>query len=168
MNINENSFLHEHLKAIKEELGLETDEKSLEINKFQEQFAEKKDAMSEEAVEATEDELRKLALLDPSSSEYGVSRNRLEWLVGMPWGNHSEDNLNLLDMRAGLDKDHYGLDDIKDRITEFVAVRRLNEERGGGIICLVGPPGTGKTSIGASIARHLREKILPFVSWRDA
>ena len=140
-------FLHEHLKAIKEELGLETDEKSLEINRFQEQFEEKKAAMSEEAVDATEDELRKLALLDPSSSEYGVSRNRLEWLVGMPWGSSSEDNLNLIEMRHGLDQDHYGLDDIKDRIIEFVAVRRLNEERGGGIVCLVGPPGTGKTPL---------------------
>ena len=155
-------FLTEQLKAIKEELGIETDEKSLEVDRFDELFASKREHMSEEVVKVTEEELRKLRLLDPQSSEYGVSRNRLEWLLDMPWGSYTEDMLDLIALREGLDRDHYGLDDIKRRITEFVAVRRLKEDRGGGIICLAGPPGTGKTSIGASIARQLGRRFFRF------
>jgi len=155
-------FLHEQLKAIKEELGLETDEKSLQLQRIQEQFAAKREAMSDEAIDATEDELRKLKVLDPSSSEYGVSRARLEWLLGMPWGDYTTDKLDLEALREGLDADHYGLEDIKRRIIEFCAVRRLKHDRGGGIICLAGPPGTGKTSIGQSIARQLGREFYRF------
>jgi ATP-dependent Lon protease len=111
--------------------------------------------MSAEVKGVFEDELRKLSLLDPSSSEYGVVRSRLEWLSDMPWGVLTEDRLELKELRKGLDQDHYGLEDVKDRIVEFCAVRKLKADRGGGIIALVGPPGTGKTSIGASIARNL-------------
>lgn len=148
-------FLNEQLKAIKEELGIETDEKTLDVGKFTKLFEEKKDAMSDEVREAVENELSKMSLLEPASSEYGVSRNRLEWLTEMPWGSFTEDNLNLGDIRDGLNRDHYGMDDIKDRFIEFCGVRKLKNDRGGGIIALVGPPGTGKTSIGASIAKHL-------------
>jgi ATP-dependent Lon protease len=155
-------FLTEQLKAIKQELGIETDEKSLEMERFCTAFDEKREHMSEEVVNATEDELRKLTLLEPASSEYGVSRNRLEWLTGMPWGAITEDQLDLHGLRAGLDADHYGLEDVKNRIIEFCAVRRLKEDRGGGIICLVGPPGTGKTSIGASIAKQLGRTFFRF------
>ncbi|MDA3963480.1 MAG: endopeptidase La [Planctomycetota bacterium] len=152
-------FLGEQLKAIKEELGLETDEKSLEMDRLRKQLEAKREFMSDEAVQATEEELRKISLLEPASSEYGVARNRLEWLLGMPWGDFSKDNLDLASLRQGLDDDHYGLDDIKDRIIEFCAVRRLKQDRGGGILCLAGPPGTGKTSVGASIARQLGRKF---------
>lgn len=148
-------FLNEQLKAIKSELGIETDAKSLEIERFRERLAEVEAHLSDEAREAIDDELGKLSMLEPASSEYGVSRNRLDWLLSVPWGHTTDDNLDLVSLRQGLDADHHGLSDIKDRIVEFVAVRRLNQERGGGIVCLVGPPGTGKTSIGASIARQL-------------
>ncbi len=152
-------FLNEQLKAIKQELGLESDDKSLDLKRFQEVLDQKGAAMSEEARTAMGDELRKLALLDPASSEYGVVRTRLEWISDLPWGVFTEDDLDLARLRAGLDADHYGLDDIKDRIVEFCAVRSLKADRGGGIIALVGPPGTGKTSIGASIAKHLGRKF---------
>ena len=155
-------FLNEQLKAIKEELGVETDEKSMELNKFQKAYEAKKDHMSKEVRETTEEELNKLKLLEPASSEYGVARNRLEWLTEMPWGEQTDDNLDLMNLRDGLNKDHYGMDDIKDRFIEFCGVRKLKEDRGGGIIALVGPPGTGKTSIGQSIARNLGREFFRF------
>lgn len=155
-------FLTEQLKLIKEELGLESDEKSLELKRLGEAFAEKRAGMSEEAVQTTEEELRKLSLLDPHSPEYGVSRNRLEWLTDLPWGIRSDDNLDLSALRSGLDRDHYGLEEVKERIVEFCGVRRLKQDHGGGIICLIGPPGTGKTSIGISIAKQLGRKFFRF------
>lgn len=155
-------FLNEQLKAIKEELGVETDEKSMELQKFQLAYEEKKERMSKEVRETIEEELAKLRLLEPASSEYGVARNRLEWLTDMPWGDVTEDNLDLGLIRDGLNKDHYGMEDIKNRFIEFCGVRKLKEDRGGGIIALVGPPGTGKTSIGQSIARNLGRKFFRF------
>lgn len=155
-------FLTEQLKAIKQELGLETDDKSLELEKFREQVAAKGEAISAEARTVIDEELRKLQVLDPNSSEYGVTRSRLEWLIGLPWGVSTEDQLDLACLREGLDGDHFGLEDVKDRIVEFVAVRKLKPERQGGIIALVGPPGTGKTSVGASIARQLGRRFYRF------
>ena len=155
-------FLGEQLKAIKQELGIESDEKSLELNRLQEAFVAKREHMSDEAIATTEEELRKLGLLEPNSPEYGVSRNRLEWITGLPWGSYSDDNLDLAAIQSGLDKDHYGLDDVKERIIEFCGVRSLKNDHGGGIICLIGPPGTGKTSIGHSIAKQLGRKFFRF------
>ena len=155
-------FLNEQLKAIKQELGLETDDKSLDGKRFNDRLSAKRSAMTEEIVQTIEEELRKLTLLDSHSAEYGVTRARLEWLTDLPWGTSSADNLDLTVLRAGLDADHYGLEDVKERITEFVAVRKLKADHGGGIIALVGPPGTGKTSIGASIAKHLGRKFYRF------
>lgn len=152
-------FLNEQLKAIKQELGLESDDKSLDVKRFKEVLAKKSEHLSEEVRGVCDDELRKLQLLDPASSEYGVVRARLEWLSDMPWGTYTEDDLDLTRLRRGLDQDHYGLEDVKERIVEFCAVRRLKKDRGGGIIALVGPPGTGKTSVGASIARNLGRKF---------
>ena len=152
-------FLNEQLKSIKQELGLESDDKSLDLQRFREVLAEKGAAMSAEVRGVMEEELRKLALLDPAANEYGVVRTRLEWLSDLPWGVVTPDQLDLAELRAGLDHDHYGLEEIKQRIIEFCAVRRLKAERGGGIIALVGPPGTGKTSVGASIARQLGRKF---------
>ena len=155
-------FLGEQLKVIKQELGIEHDEKSIELEKLRKVFEQKRSHMSEEAIQTTEDELRKLGLLEPNSPEYGVSRNRLEWITELPWGTFSTDNLDLASMQAGLDKDHYGLEDVKERIIEFCGVRSLKNDHGGGIICLVGPPGTGKTSIGHSIAKQLGRKFFRF------
>jgi ATP-dependent Lon protease len=155
-------FLNEQLKTIKEELGLETDEKALDLRRFRDVLARKGPGMSEECKKVIEEELRKLQSLDPNAAEYGVARARLEWLTDMPWGQFSQDNLDLKALRGGLDHDHFGLDDVKKRIVEFCAVRRLKADRGGGIIALVGPPGTGKTSIGQSIARNLGRKFYRF------
>ncbi|MBA2482593.1 MAG: endopeptidase La [Planctomycetes bacterium] len=155
-------FLNEQLKAIKEELGVETDEKALDLKRFREVLNTKGPVLTDEVKRVMDEELRKLSLLDPASSEYGVVRARLEWLTDMPWGTYSDDNLDLAALRTGLDKDHFGLDDVKDRIVEFCAVRRLKADRGGGIIALVGPPGTGKTSVGQSIAKNLGRKFFRF------
>ena len=155
-------FLNEQLKAIKQELGLETDDKSLDGKRFHDRLEAKRAAMTAETVQTIEEELRKLTLLDSHSAEYGVTRARLEWLTDLPWGTSSTDHRDLTKLRSGLDADHYGLDDVKERITEFVAVRTLKGDHGGGIIALVGPPGTGKTSIGASIAKHLGRKFYRF------
>jgi ATP-dependent Lon protease len=155
-------FLNEQLKAIKAELGIETDEKSLELGKLQEAFEARRDNMSDEAVEVVEAEMEKLRLIEPGSSEYAVARGRLEWIVDLPWGITSEDNNDLIELRAGLDADHYGLEDIKERIIEFCAVRALKPDKAGGIITLVGPPGTGKTSIGISIAKQLGREFYRF------
>jgi ATP-dependent Lon protease len=152
-------FLNEQLKAIKQELGLESDDKSLDVKRFTDILTAKGAHMSAEVRQVMEEELRKLSLLDPSASEYGVVRTRLEWLGDLPWGVITEDDLDIQRLRTGLDQDHYGLEDIKERIVEFCAVRRLKADRGGGIIALVGPPGTGKTSIGASIARNLGRRF---------
>ena len=155
-------FLNEQLKAIKAELGLETDDKSLDLKRLKEALAKKESHLSAEARQAVDEDLRKLSLLAPESSEYGVTRARLEWILDLPWGEVSEDNLDLAHLREGLDADHYGLDDVKDRIVEFCAVRKLKPEKRGGIIALVGPPGTGKTSIGASIAKQLGRRFYRF------
>jgi ATP-dependent Lon protease len=152
-------FLNEQLKSIKQELGLESDDKSLDLARFRGVLAERGAAMTAEVRGVMEEELRKLSLLDAAANEYGVVRTRLEWLSDLPWGVVTPDQLDLAALRAGLDADHYGLEEIKQRIIEFCAVRRLKAERGGGIIALVGPPGTGKTSVGASIARQLGRKF---------
>ncbi len=155
-------FLNEQLKAIKQELGLETDDKSLDVKRFKEALEKRGDAVPAEVRQVADEELRKLSLLDPASSEYNVVRTRLEWLTELPWGVKSDDQLNMAKLRKGLDEDHFGLEEVKDRIVEFVAVRKLKEDRGGGIITLVGPPGTGKTSVGASIARQLGRKFFRY------
>ena len=155
-------FLNEQLKVIKKELGFETDEKSLDLQRFRDVVAKKGDKIPAETRAVITDELRKLGILDPHASEYGVARSRLEWLIDLPWGEVTTDHLDLARIRSGLDADHFGLDDVKERILEFVAVRRLKAEKSGAIICLVGPPGTGKTSVGASIARVLGRKFFRF------
>jgi ATP-dependent Lon protease len=155
-------FLNEQLKAIKSELGLETDEKSLDLKRFKDAVDKKGEAIPAEARQVIDEELRKMQLLDHASSEYAVVRTRLEWLTELPWGVRTEDALDTTTLRAGLDADHFGLEDVKERVVEFVAVRKLKEDRGGGIITLVGPPGTGKTSVGASIAKQLGRKFFRF------
>lgn len=140
-------FLMEQLRSIKKELGLEKDDKTALVQKFRERLEPVKDVLPEAASRVIEEELEKLSALEPASSEFSVTRNYLDWLTVLPWGRSSEERLDVDAARAVLDEDHYGLTDVKDRILEFIAVGRLRGSTRGKILCLVGPPGVGKTSI---------------------
>jgi ATP-dependent Lon protease len=153
-------FLREQFKAIKKELGLEKEGKTSEIEKYQERL--KKLTLNDEAQKAVDEEIEKLQLIEPSSPEYNVSRNYLDWLTILPWGRFSKDSYDLKRARRVLDRDHYGLDDVKERILEFIAVGKMKGDISGSILCLVGPPGVGKTSIGKSIADTLKRKFYRF------
>jgi ATP-dependent Lon protease len=153
-------FLKEQLKAIKKELGLEKEGKTTEIEKFQERLKELK--LNEEAKKAIDDEMDKFQLLEPHSPEYTVSRNYLDWLTALPWGKFSQDSYDVEKAREILNRDHYGLEDVKDRILEFIAVGKLKGDISGSILCLVGPPGVGKTSVGKSIADALGRRFYRF------
>jgi ATP-dependent Lon protease len=145
-------FLRQQLKAIQEELG-EGDEQQAEINELRERIEGA--GLPEEAQKAAERELSRLEKLPPVAAEYGVIRTYLEWLVDLPWSKETEDNLDIGHARKVLDEDHYDLEEVKDRILEYLAVRKLNPESPGPILCFVGPPGVGKTSLGRSISRAL-------------
>lgn len=153
-------FLREQFKAIKKELGLEKEGKVSEIEKYQKRL--KKLTLNDEAQKAVDEEIEKLQLIEPSSPEYNVSRNYLDWLTILPWGKFSKDAYDLKRARRVLDRDHYGLDDVKERILEFIAVGKMKGDISGSILCLVGPPGVGKTSIGKSIADTLKRKFYRF------
>jgi ATP-dependent Lon protease len=145
-------FLRQQLKAIQEELG-EGDEQQAEVNELRQRLEEA--GLPEDAHKAAERELSRLEKLPPIAAEYGVIRTYLEWLVDLPWSKETEDNLDIGHARDVLDDDHYDLDEVKDRILEYLAVRKLNPESPGPILCFVGPPGVGKTSLGRSIAKAL-------------
>src|SRR5215207_5692818 len=145
-------FLREQLKAIQQELG-EADEQQAEINELRERIEAA--GLPEEAKKQAERELGRLEKLPPAAAEYGVIRTYLEWLTELPWSKLTEDNLEIPHAREVLDEDHYDLDEVKDRILEYLAVRKLNPDSPGPILCFVGPPGVGKTSLGRSIARAL-------------
>lgn len=153
-------FLRQQLKEIQKELGMVKDDRDADTDLFIDRI--EKLILTEEAEHKAEEELNKITMLDPQSSEYGVSRNWLDWLTQLPWGQHSKDILDLKRAQKILDKGHDGLDDVKDRILEFLAVGALKGEVSGSIICLVGPPGVGKTSIGRSIADTLGRKFYRF------
>jgi len=153
-------FLREEIKAIKKELGEPADGKGSDVIKFKEAI-EKLD-LQDEAKEQVESELEKFSLMDPSSSEFFVTRNYLETIIGLPWGEPSMDVIDLNKGKKILDHDHYGLDDVKERILEYLAVRKMKNDTKGSIICLVGPPGVGKTSIGKSIARSMGRNFFRF------
>ena len=153
-------FLREQFKAIKKELGLEKEGKVSEIEKFQKRL--KNLTLNEEAQKAVDEEIEKLQLIEPSSPEYNVSRNYLDWLSILPWGKFSKDAYDLKRARRVLDRDHYGLEDVKERILEFIAVGKMKGDISGSILCLVGPPGVGKTSVGKSIASALKRKFYRF------
>jgi ATP-dependent Lon protease len=145
-------LLRQQLKAIQDELG-EGDEQQAEALELQEKIVEAK--LPEYARKAADRELARLAKLPPGAAEHGVIRTYLEWLTELPWAKETEDNLNLKHARKTLDADHYDLEKVKDRILEYLAVRKLNPDSPGPILCFVGPPGVGKTSLGRSIARAL-------------
>jgi ATP-dependent Lon protease len=145
-------ILRQQMKAIQEELG-EEDEQLAEVNELRERI----DAagLPEHALKAAERELSRLEKLPPAAAEHGVIRTYLEWLVELPWSARTEDNLDIKHARKVLDADHYDLEKVKDRILEYLAVRKLNPDSPGPILCFVGPPGVGKTSLGRSIAKAL-------------
>jgi ATP-dependent Lon protease len=145
-------FLRQQLKAIQEELG-EGDEQQVEISELRERIEAAE--LPEEPRKQAERELGRLEKLPPAAAEYGVIRTYLEWLVDLPWAKETEDNLDIEHARKVLDEDHYDLEEVKERILEYLAVRKLNPESPGPILCFVGPPGVGKTSLGRSIARAL-------------
>ncbi|HVO37891.1 MAG TPA: endopeptidase La [Spirochaetia bacterium] len=153
-------FLKEEMKAIKAELGMAVDAKTSEYNRFKE--AVEKLGLQGEVKEQVEQELEKFSLLDANSPEFTVSRNYLETIIALPWNDDSRETIDMEKAREILDADHYGLEDVKERIIEYLAVRKLKEDSKGSIICLVGPPGVGKTSVGKSIARALQRKFFRF------
>ena len=150
-------YLREQLKAIQQELG-EVDERTMEINELKEKIEEAQ--LPPEAQKEAERELDRLAKMPPAAAEYTVSRTYLDWLTNLPWAKSTEDNLDISQAASVLDEDHYDLDKVKERILEYLAVRKLKEDMKGPIICFVGPPGTGKTSVGQSIARALGRKFI--------
>ena len=149
-------FLRQQLKAIQDELG-EGDAEQAEINELRSQF----EAMDlpEDVRKAADRELSRLEKLPPAAAEYGVIRTYLDWLATLPWDKTTDDNLDLDQARKVLDEDHYDLDKVKDRILEYLAVSKLKNDLSGPILCFVGPPGVGKTSLGQSIARTLGRKF---------
>ncbi|KAM7273340.1 hypothetical protein ACFE04_028004 [Oxalis oulophora] len=155
-------LLNEQLKAIKKELGLEADDKTALSAKFKERLEQKREKCPPNVLQVIEEELTKLQFLEASSSEFNVTRNYLDWLTALPWGDYSDENFDVTRAEKILDEDHYGLSDVKERILEFIAVGKLRGISQGKIICLAGPPGVGKTSIGRSVARALNRNFFRF------
>ena len=150
-------FLREQIKAIQKELG-EAENDAAEQQKLREKIELL--PMSAEAREKALRELKRLSMMSPGSPEATVSRSYLDWITDLPWGMYTQDNLDLKNVRKVLDEDHYGLEKLKDRIIEYLAVRKLRDDMKGPILCFAGPPGVGKTSIAKSIARALNKKFV--------
>ncbi len=153
-------FLREELKAIRQELGMPMDAKTSEYNRFKEAIETL--SLSDETRKQVEQELEKFQLMEPNSAEFTVTRNYLDTIVQLPWQDPPATPLDMRKAEKILAADHYGLEDVKERILEFLAVRSLKKDNKGSIICLVGPPGVGKTSIGKSIARALGREFFRF------
>lgn len=153
-------FLREELKEIKKELGMPSSAKESEYLRFKKQM--EKLQLSTEAKERVESELEKFQLIDKHSPEFQVTFNYLETILSLPWNDVEVKDINLQKASRILNRDHYKLDDVKERILEFLAVTKLNKGYRGSIICLLGPPGVGKTSLGKSIARAMHKKFYRF------
>ncbi|MBL8726890.1 MAG: endopeptidase La [Planctomycetes bacterium] len=153
-------FLREQLKSIRRELGEEKDPRSTELQRLEQ--AIKQANLPEAALRRAQEELTKLQTTPAESGEYGVIRNYLDWLTMLPWSRATTDHTDLTAAARVLNDDHYGLDEVKDRILEFLAVRKLRPGHQGSILCLSGPPGVGKTSLGRSIARAMGRKFWRF------
>jgi ATP-dependent Lon protease len=150
-------YLREQVRAIHRELG-EVDEKMQEIEEYQKKI--KKAKMPKEAGQEAQKQLRRLEQMHPDSSESSIVRTYLDWLVEMPWKNSTKDVLDLINAKKLLDEEHYGLEKVKDRILEYLGVRKLNPKMKGPILCFVGPPGVGKTSLGRAIASAMKRKFV--------
>lgn len=150
-------YLREQLKAIQRELG-ESDDRQDDFEDLKQKIKEAR--MPEEAEKVAIKELRRMSKMNPSSAEYTVSRTYLDWLVELPWSVSTEDILDINRASEYLDEDHFGLEKVKKRILEFLAVRKLKNDMKGPILCLVGPPGVGKTSLAKSVARAMDRKML--------
>jgi ATP-dependent Lon protease len=150
-------YLNEQMQAIQKELG-EKDEFKAELAAIEKQIKTK--PMSKEAKEKAAKELKKLRMMSPMSAEATVVRNYIDWLVSLPWGEFTEDNNDLKAAEDVLNEDHYGLEDVKERLLEYLAVRTLTSNSKGQILCFLGPPGVGKTSLARSIARALDKKLV--------
>ncbi len=150
-------FLRQQLKAIQDELG-EGDETQAETNELRDRLDEAQ--LPEEVDKQARRELDRLSKLPPAAAEYGVIRTYLDWILSLPWSVVTEDNLDIAHARTVLDEDHHDLEDVKDRILEFLAVQKLKSEVSGPILCFAGPPGVGKTSLGKSIARAMGRKFI--------
>lgn len=153
-------FLREQLKVIRNELGMDEDEKAKDMKKIKEGI--ELGHLPEEAKKAAMEELERLESIPDSSPEYNVTRTYLNWMVQLPWNKTTDDKVDIGTARKILEKDHYGLEKPKERIMEFLAVRKLKPEYDGTILCLAGPPGVGKTSLGHSIAKALGRKFYRF------
>jgi ATP-dependent Lon protease len=150
-------FLREQLRAIQKELGI-GDERSAELEELRQKIIDAR--MPEEAEKESLRELDRLSKMQPGAAEYTVSRTYIDWMVSLPWAKSTEDNLDIEKAHEVLDEDHYDLKKVKERILEYLAVRRLKEDTKGPILCFVGPPGVGKTSLGKSIARAMGRKFI--------
>jgi ATP-dependent Lon protease len=148
--------LRQQLKAIQEELG-EVDEQQAEARELREQIEQA--GLPDYAQKQADRELDRFERLPPQSAEHGVIRTYLEWLASLPWSKSTDDHLDLAEARKVLDRDHYDIDKVKDRILEFLAVRKLKPDAPSSILCFVGPPGVGKTSLGRSIAEAMGRKF---------
>ena len=153
-------FLREQLKIIQKELGISKDDRTSDADMFEERLS--KLTLPEAVAKRIEEEMHKLSVLETGSPEYGVTRNYLDWATSVPWGVHSADNLKLKHARKVLNEHHEGLEDVKERILEFLAVGAFRGEISGSILLLVGPPGVGKTSIGRSVADALGREFYRF------
>jgi ATP-dependent Lon protease len=153
-------FLREELKTIKQELGMAPDARSSDYQRFREKIDSFK--FEGEIKEIVEQELEKFNLMEPSSSEYMVTRNWLDLVCSLPWNSDLSADFDIKHAQKVLEEDHYGLKDVKDRIIEYLAVRKLKKDTRGTILCLVGPPGVGKTSVGRSVARALGKQFFRF------
>jgi len=150
-------YLRQQLKAIQEELG-EGDDQAAEVKELRKKLKQAK--LPEEAQKEADRELSRLSRMHPSSAEYTVARTYLDWLIALPWSMSTKDNLNIPSAQKVLDVDHYNLKKVKERILEYLAVRKLKKDMKGPILCFVGPPGTGKTSLGKSIAKAMGRKFI--------
>ena len=153
-------ILREQMKVIQKELGISKDDRTAELDKFRERLASL--TLPESTEKRIKEEMDKFGVLETGSPEYATTRNYLDWLTSLPWGKHTEDQLDLAEARRILDEDHDGLEDVKQRIMEFIGVGIMKGEVSGSIILFVGPPGVGKTSLGRSIARALGRKFFRF------
>jgi ATP-dependent Lon protease len=151
-------YLREQLRAIQKELGDSESEYTDEVKKYREKM--EKLELPQDIKKVVEDELARLMKMPPMMAEAGVVRNYIEWVLALPWNTETPDELDLARAKDMLDEDHYGLEDVKERILEYLAVRKLSDKIKAPILCLVGPPGVGKTSLGKSVARAMGRKFI--------